>query len=888
MEKNKFLIGVLFFSIILNVLGPIGIVQSETIESENNGEKLSESSSAQILESSSIALPSLPIVKNIRNYEPIYSNKEAQYEINQKGTYPAFAWQPASQTNVINHQGGVEGQRDWDNVTSWDVSEDKHDQSYIKYGDDAMNPNIQLRKYAQQTDEPDEFKIKLNVKGNTIYKPGVDIVFLLDNSDSMSNADYGDKNNRKDYAIEAMEKIVAELKKVYVPSVENIRIGGHIFSDYTRNGWGYDPGEISSFKLSQNPADWDKLVSEYKRADALGGTFTQRGLTEANDIFEEASDSSGRQKMLLVLTDGAPNLSWVTNDTGTPDREMFVDRLHFTNFDSGTKGKYKDGDTLKTTGYKTTIIPPYNGVINSHITTTNSIAMDMKKAGIEIHTIVAQLTVNVNERNKREELLRGLYKMSTKKANGNQDPDKDTAEDFFFYNVEKCSDLTAYFKNWYQTIIRTVEKGIITDPLGDMVELVTDSGKEPKVNQVVNGSAKIEEKPTISYNADQIIVDTINLTDDQEIEVEYTVRLKINNPAFISNHWYSANKLTTLQPLPERTKDLLTFGNPSVKMQKADFIIPVKKVWSDDYLGQADYWALRPPAVTVTLQQLKDLKWTDVESKILNAENDWQETFSPVFGGDENNYRVIESTRVTGYKEPSVNQTSFTSKTLMNEGIKITNELLRGNYQFWKFMEDGQTPFSNEIPKFQVRRVDGKILAENLIPDSAGKIVINELPIGEYLIEESEVPQGFQKMVDIELQVTENNPPTSLLFKVNGSEEEYQAINSLKDFSLKVEKVDQDGEKLAGARFKLTGKNYEVIKDNGPTFIFPALRPGNYLLNETENPDGYQRIKEAIKFRIAIDGKVTISPHSSVNGISEITKELEWFIQNCDFEDSLI
>lgn len=141
--------------------------------------------------------------------------------------------------------------------------------------------------------------------------------------------------------------------------------------------------------------------------------------------------------------------------------------------------------------------------------------------------------------------------------------------------------MTERFKDWYQTIIRTVDKGIVTDPLGDMVELVTDNGKGPKVTQVSNGAPLIEDgdKPNISIENSnrQIKVDNINLTRNQEIELEYTVRLKVDDPTFVSNQWYPTNNETILRPTPERTNDRLEFGRPSVKFQKADFTIPVEK-----------------------------------------------------------------------------------------------------------------------------------------------------------------------------------------------------------------------------------------------------------------------------------------------------------------------
>lgn len=810
-------------------------------------------------------------------YSPLYTNKVTQYTTDSSGTYPEFAWQPQGQANVLNHQGGDENQAGWDNVKSWDVTADNHDQSYIKYGEDAANPNVQLRKYAQQTAIEDEFKIKLNVRGNTTYKPGVDIVFLLDNSESMINAESGDTKNRKTYANEALDKIITELKKVYVPSEKNIRIGGEIFSEYNYYqtwGSGYRPGEKRTFQLSENTSDWDKLNSEYKRANPQGVTFTQRGLTEANDIFNAAANSEGRHKLLFVLTDGAPNRSWVPLDKGTANNEMFVDKLHFANFDKGSKGSYKEGSTLGTAGNKTTIVPTYNGGLNSHITTTNSTAMDMKNAGVQIHTIALQISVNVNERDKREELLRGLYKMSTKKANGEQDPDKDTADDFFFYNVDKGSELTEYFKSWYETIIRTVDKGKIIDPLGDMVAFVTDAEKQPKVTQVNNGAEQIsaEDMPIASIVGDQIKVDNINLTGDQEIEVEYTVRLKTDDPSFVSNHWYQTNKTTTLDPTPERTTDLIEFGIPSVKLQTADFVIPVKKVWSDTHQETANYWELRAKEVTATLQKWDGKSWQEVQSVQLNADNHWETEFSAVKGGEENRYRVVEGTRTSGYKQPIVNQSEFTSETIAADGIEITNELLIGSYSFNKYMEVDKTPFTTDLPRFQITRSDGKIVAQNVSPNSEGKVTFNDLAIGDYVVEETYVPAGFQKMADFEINVTENDAADGLIFKVNGSTDAYTVINKLKDFTVKVEKLDPTENLLAGASFKLAGPEYEEIKVGGPEFSFTNLRPGSYSLLEIESPEGYQRIKEPILFDIGIDGKVTITSHSSATGTVEGNK----------------
>lgn len=807
-------------------------------------------------------------------YKSSYVNKEPSYK-HDAGTYPEFSWKPNGQENVINHQGGLSGRTDWDGEENWNVGWDDFSKSYIKYGNDVDNANIQIRKYAQQTDDPEEFKVKLNVRGNTTYKPGVDIVFLLDNSQSMvSDSDIrpGDPK-RKDSANAAFEKIVDELKKINEPSVENIRIGAEIFSDYSRyQSWGgNNTSQKRKFNLSKNPDDWDAMVSEYGRAISNGVTFTQRGLQEAKDIFD-ASPSLDRHKLLFVLTDGAPNRSWTTSDRGTTNLDMFPDLKYFTNFNKGTKPNYNAGSSLHTNTetMTTSISPAYNGVINSHITTANSTAMDLKNSGIEIHTIALKLMVHYLEQNMpnvRENQIRGLYKMSTKKANATNGPLEDNASDFHFYDVANGDDLVEYFKNWYETIIRTVDKGVITDPLGDMVELVDG----PTCRQIRNTAPTIEDayKPNVSTeNGDrQIKVDNINLSRNQEIEIEYTVRLKTDDDAFVSGRWYPTNGRTTLAPTPERTNDLLDFGVPSARYQKEDFVIPIKKIWTDKEQGTDDYWGLRPDKVTVTLQRLNGSTWVDVEPKDLDEDHNWEAEFSSVEGGSENTYRVIENARVSGYKAPVINQESFTSENIISGGIKITNELLKGNYQFSKFMEDVNTVFGQEKPKFSVKRKsDNKEVATNLEPNASGKVTIPNMPKGDFIVEETYVPAGYKEMVNFEINVTENDPPTSLIFKVNNRTEEHQAINEVKDFSLKVEKVDSEDNPITGAVFKLVGPNYDQTINTGSVFNFNNLRPGVYTLTELDNPEGYKRIQDPIGFVIGVDGKVTVNSHPNVSG----------------------
>lgn len=80
-----------------------------------------------------------------------------------------------------------------------------------------------------------------------------------------------------------------------------------------------------------------------------------------------------------------------------------------------------------------------------------------------------------------------------------------------------------------------------------------------------------------------------------------------------------------------------------------------------------------------------------------------------------------------------------------------------------------------------------------------------------------------------------------------------------------INKVDQDGKALPGAEFTLhkvgSTKNIDVVKNaEGTSFTFKGLDAGNYVLEETKTPDGYNTIK-AIEFTIDADyGKEADDP----------------------------
>lgn len=1004
---------------------------------------------------------------------PKYTNKAPVYT-NNNGLYPTCYWTPTGQSNVRNHQGGYERESGWDGLTQWSVTPDNYTNSYIKYGVEKSKPNISLRKYASETSKEDEFDVRLNVRGSTIAKPGVDVCFVLDDSGSMKQKEgYIGGISRKTLAVNSLQKLIDKFKAAE-PETDSLRIGGVIYSSSEETKY-----PNATVALSSNESNWQNLVNTYSRLTAEGNTYTQKALMNAQTMLNNASGSN-RRKVIFLLTDGAPNYSAIPK-SATVDPNIYYDGLHFDSYSNIAVGS-KLGSTL-TSGYSHPAkikngypIPGTKRRIYSHLSPANSTAADIKNQGMEIYSIAINIKniYSDSEEHPTSELVRGLYKMASKKSNATGDQESD----YQFFHANTTGDFDLSFEDWFTSVIQTVDKGVIEDPIGDMFELV---GK-PTVKEIKKSgvpaieTSKLPNEPKVVNN--KITVDNINLYGNQEIQVDYKLRLKTELDEYEGGKWYQTNGKTTLLPTPEQSDVKLEFGVPSVKGKSKEFKVPVEKKWSDSFKNTEDYWGLRGNSVKVILQRKSGNSWVDVETKTLNAANNWRDEFTAI--GGSNVYRVVEASRTTGYAKPTSNVDEFTAKTVPSKGVILTNKLLTGKAVICKYKEDGKTPFTKDLPKFTVtrksdgkvlaadlepnangqvtitdiplgdfiveesyvpdgyskmedielkavensagtglnitlngksspykvtnklskdfeipveklwsdefkgtdnywglrtsyvrvtlqkqsgstwqnvetltltpidnwkgvfqgveggnatyrvveesrttgyakptynygtsftaktiptggikltnklltgkavickygndgktpftkdkpkfsvtRKSDGKVLATDLEPDANGQVTITDIPMGDFIVEETYVPAGHEKMADIELRAVENAAGTALTITLNGKSSPYKVTNKLADFTLKIKKVDQDGNELRGASFRLIGTNYDETKTGGPNFEFTGLRPGEYSLSETVVPNGYQGMSGTVRVSISQTGNVTIQPNSSVSG----------------------
>lgn len=736
-----------------------------------------------------VPVPATAVPNNglLRMDPPKYTNKAPVYTSN-NGTYPTCYWTPTGQSNVRNHQGGYEKESGWDGVTSWDVSSDDYTKSYIKYGVEKTKPNISLRKYASETSKDDEFNVRLNVRGSTIPKPGVDVCFVLDNSASMIQTEgYIGGISRKTLSVNSLQKLIDKFKAAN-PETDSLRIGGVIFSAKNNN---YGNPIVP---MSSNESNWQNLVNTYKNTPSDGDTYTQKALMDAQTMLNNVGGTD-RRKVIFLLTDGAPNMSAVPialkNDTN-----IYYDGVRITQNDGNSiaGGSYLQAAPTGGKSYTVKIPEGYyiaqpNRCIYSHLTPVNSTAADIKDQGMEINSIAINIKKNFTyEGHSDAELIRGLYKIASKKSNATGD----IQNDYQFYHAKTTGDFDISFDDWFNSVIQTVDKGVIEDPIGDMFELV---GK-PTVKEIKKSgvpaieTSKLPNDPVVTNNT--IKVDNINLYGQQEVQLDYKLRLKTDAVNYEGDTWYQTNGRTTLTPTPERTTDKLDFGVPSVKGKANKFEIPVEKKWSDSHMNTENYWGLRANSVRVVLQRKSGSSWVDVETKTLNAANNWKTSFSA--DGGSTIYRVVEPSRTTGYAKPDSNVNEFTAKTLPSKGVQITNKLLKGATVFCKYMEDGKTPFTSDLPRFTIRRKsDGKVLVSNLEPNARGQVLITDIPLGDFVIDETYVPQGYDKMADIDVKAVENSAGTDLNITVNGKTSLHEVTNKrTKDLEIPVEKVWSD------------------------------------------------------------------------------------------------
>ena len=783
------------------------------------------------------------------------------YQTTNAGTSPSHAWTIPGQPQVINHQGGY-GSDGWDNVTQWDGAPDNTENSYLKFGgNNANQPDYQIRQYARQTTTPGLFDVFLNVKGNKqMQSKPVDVVLVTDMSGSMNASSNGGFDR-----VSAVRNGI----KNFMKSINEAGIG-----DYVNVGFvgfaGQDGPNISGIRTENidrisNSNHVDR-INQILAQDFQSGTFTQKGLREGQRML--ANDQSSNKKMMILLTDGWPTQSYKVTQAQKKDGQVmgtaFSQEWDYPGISSqfwqfngnppswqqrSPKSYSVDGQEIRDT---------WAGTLGE--------AYLIRGAGTKLHALGIQLDKDsgYTDNNSDTYLTKTqVHNRMALMASPGQYQDANSVEDVENYLVEQVKDVTSEFY--------TVKNGTVHNPIG---EQFTYADAQPEVTSV--GKEPVGTLPIVTRDAQQLDVNGISLGRDQEIQVHYQVHLKTEDRNFQPNFWYQVSGETTFKPTEKSGS--VTFGVPSAKASGTKF--QVTKQWIDDIDRTK-----RPDQIQLEIgrkvgDQLTD--WRAIGQ--LTAADNWQKTFTkglqdgqsvwlPAYNnqGQTFDYQVVNeqtASYVTKVEHQDNQATVINCQygLLINKVVEGTTSPVKGA-KFTVSSKDGHQVFTVESGQCQLLTPGDYTIQESQAPlgfkaDSA-TFHLTLTSDGQWLSDGQAISattpepdgDGLKDGFSIAKTLSHNASQTNVV--------QLTKNNQVKPFTLLVKKTDaQTSLPLAGAQFGLKSLSGDTLIPNtnrdATEFTFTHLMPGSYTLTELQAPKGYFRAEPVV---------ITVSP----DGRSQVT-----------------
>ena len=203
-----------------------------------------------------------------------------------------------------------------------------------------------------------------------------------------------------------------------------------------------------------------------------------------------------------------------------------------------------------------------------------------------------------------------------------------------------------------------------------------------------------------------------------------------------------------------------------------------------------------------------------------------------------------------------------------NEGelksVKVVNYPEKGKLKITKYDNKGSTL---EGVKFDILD-ENKNVVDTIITDENGVAISKDLPIGTYYYKETEAPENVvMDEEEHEFILTEDNQVV-----------QKTVINEIQEGKLKIIKVDENSEPLAGVKFEIYDENMNFICDMTTNEEGIAeseeLEKGTYYYKEVEAPEGIVIDEEPHKFTIEYDGQNVVENvvNNFVRGKLQITK----------------
>lgn len=200
-------------------------------------------------------------------------------------------------------------------------------------------------------------------------------------------------------------------------------------------------------------------------------------------------------------------------------------------------------------------------------------------------------------------------------------------------------------------------------------------------------------------------------------------------------------------------------------------------------------------------------------------------------------------------------ETNNNSKKELNDsnGISIIaeNKIIKRDVEFVKVNSEGIVLPGAKFKLWKKTNDEFNVVVkEGITSGNGGKILITDLEVGEYRLEETKAPSNYSKLngTAIQFRITDDGK-TQVYFK--GDYVDINDINNkivnyeLGKGEFRLKKVDDENKELEKVKFTLTnqksGEKIEKSTDKKGEIIFQGLEPGTYLLEETEALPGYKK-----------------------------------------------
>ena len=628
----------------------------------------------------------------------------------------------------------------------------------------------------------------------------------------------------------------------FIDNVEKAKLGDNIRAGLVS----YDDTAIVQENLDTVSNNGTSLKSTVKALEAGGGTFIQDGLYKAKDMF---SGSKSDEKMIILLTDGAPTYSYHVESAISEGGEVYGETFDYEKSEGiGSSENFPSSFfwdmTYTVDGFK----------IDSTWPATLGEARNIKNS--------TDIVINVLGISIADKYSAKMELLANKGHYSRQSSSKGIKE----YLESQADNVISSFD--------TIKNGSIVIPLGEQYEFASE---QVGITSVGENELSRLEAPWAKEYEDHIDIGKINLGKGDEVQFHYQVRLKTGTADFVPNKWYpmSGETVLTAEKIPGAK-----FGIPSGKASGTT--IDVTKEWKT--FSQTEL----PENIgfKVIRKVAGDDEW-QTAGGVLTAGDKWQKTFDKLTLADgqevalakynklgvDYNYQVSEETAVEGFNTKIEHLGENKWRIINTElGLQVEKraspsdaKLDGAEFKLVKYSDE----FVTEDPSFN----------EKLVANS--KDIMSGLKNGHYALIETKAPTGYQaepnalkfsikngKFFDeANNEITATNLEAGQDgFYLNFSNDSAYILtgvkyNILKPFTLNLTKTDTKGKQLSGAEFELVNAKGEQIKfeyanDAKTKLKFSGLTPGEYTLTETKAPVDHKLLTAPLKFTITEAGKV--------------------------------